>query len=445
MRHNGHKRSLGCLAAVLVLQTVSSTAYALQASGSVKSAQNLKALKLEQQGQRLQAILEADGVPQHKIYIMEEQKQLVLDVLNVRNPIKPLQPAKPHPLLIGVRTFELPVPGDADGATLARFIFDLKKPVDYKVDVEERRLRLSLVAKAPAPAGSAATTGAPAPAAGPAADTASSAIQPADVDPALFFGTPASDEYFLGPEDVIEVRVFEVDQLNRTLRVAADGNIDFPLIGVVPVNGLNTAQVAQRVAERLKRGFVKDPQVTILIKEFNSRKVSLLGAVAKPASYPLTGRRNLLQLLADAGGLGPSAGKVLYIFRQAPDGRSARLSVPLDELLVKGEARWNVWVRAGDVISVPAEQAVNVSVLGAVRSPGIHAIPVSDGATLTKAIARAGGLTERASQGGISIKRRDPSGKEVILKADLGDILSGKKPDVLLQEGDVVLVKESFF
>jgi len=450
-------RCLGCVSAAVLFQ--SSAARAIQAPPSAKPAENLRALRFEQQGQRLQVILEADGAPQHKIYIMEGERQLVLDVLNVHNTLKPVKPANPHPLLIGVRTFQLPMPGDPQGSTFARLIFDLKKPVDYKVDVEPMRLRLSLIAKAPTadkpkapppeppPPDTKPTPAAPAapPPEAPAGESVPSYIQPADIDPALFFGSPASDEYILGPEDIIEVRVFEVDQLNRTARVSADGNIDLPLIGVVPVGGLNSAQVSQRVAERLKKGFVKDPQVNIMIKEFNSRKASLLGAVAKPASYPLAGRRSLLQLLADAGGLAPNAGRVLYIFRQSPDGRSARLSVPLDELLVKGEARWNVWLRGDDVISVPAEQSISVSVLGAVRTPGIHGIPVLDGATLTKAIARAGGLTERASSGGITIKRRDASGKEVILKADLGDILSGKKPDVLLQEGDVVVVKESFF
>ena len=75
----------------------------------------------------------------------------------------------------------------------------------------------------------------------------------------------------------------------------------------------------------------------------------------------------------------------------------------------------------------------------------VLADPVVDEVDILNAIARAGGLDDRASKGGVQIKRRDATGGEAILKVDLGDILSGKDPDVILQEGDVVVVKESFF
>jgi polysaccharide export outer membrane protein len=406
----------------------------------------------------LQVVIETDGSPEHRVYVLEDQNQIVLDVLHVKNPFKTLRPSTPHPLLERVRPFEIAMPASGGGppSTLARLVFDLKKPVQYRVDVATDKLTVNLLPKDPGPVPLASRYEAersteipsparPAPATGPGPP---SRIQPEDTDPSLFFGLPppSSDRYPLGPEDVIEIRVFDLDQLNRTVRVSGDGKIDLPLVGPVAVLDLTPEQVAERVAAKLSDRYLKEPQVSVLIKEFNSRKVSVLGAVARPASYPLTGRRNLLQLLADAGGLTGNAGKNLYLFRQTPEGQSARLSVPLDELLVKGEARWNVWLYAGDVVSVPVEETIAVSVLGAVRTPGIHQIPTSDGATLTKAIARAGGLTDRASRSGISIKRRDPlTGREEVLKSDLGDILSGKKPDFLLQEGDVILVKESFF
>jgi polysaccharide export outer membrane protein len=272
-------------------------------------------------------------------------------------------------------------------------------------------------------------------------------VEPADIDPQLFFDPtgPSSDEYRLGPEDVVEIRVFELDQLNRTVRVSGDGTMDLPLIGSIPVRGLTPEGVALEVAERLRNRFVQDPQVSVFVKEFHSQTVSLLGAVSSPATYPLVGRRNLLQILADAGGLSPSAGNVLFVFRQSDDGRSARLSVPLNELLIQGNPRWNIWLRPGDIVSVPPEAAVSVSVLGAVSSPGVYKLPVGDGASVLNAVARAGGLNDRASKSGIQIKRRDASGEEKVLKVDLGDILSGKESDFVLQEGDVIVVKESFF
>jgi polysaccharide export outer membrane protein len=273
------------------------------------------------------------------------------------------------------------------------------------------------------------------------------AIEPPDVPVGLFFQASSAtiDDYKLGPEDVVEVRVFELDQLNRTVRVSGDGKIELPLVGSIEVAGLTTNKVAGQIADRLRDRYVQNPQVSIFVTEFNSQKVSLLGAVANPATYPLSGQRRLLQVLAEAGSLGPSAGSTLYVFRQTEDGRSARLTVPLNELLLQGDPRWNILLRAGDVISVPPEQAIAVTVLGAVNEPGVHKLPVGDAATLLKAVALAGGLNERASKKGIQIKRTEADGSETVLKVNLGDILSGKKPDVVLREGDVVVVRESFF
>jgi polysaccharide export outer membrane protein len=274
----------------------------------------------------------------------------------------------------------------------------------------------------------------------------SASIEPEDIDPHLFFRTASaqSKNYPIGSEDVVEIRVFELDKLDRTVRVAGDGSIDLPLVGKIPVQGLTTDEVSDRVADRLRGRYVKDPQVTVFIREYNSQKVSLLGAVARPATYPLTGRRNLLQIIADAGGLS-DAGNILYLFRQCDDGRNARLTIPLNELLIDGDPRWNVWIEPGDVISVPPEKAISVSVLGAVVKPGIHKLPAGDGATLLKAIALAGGLTERGSKSGIQITRRHATGEDTVLKVDLGDILSGSKSDIPLRDEDVVVVKESFF
>lgn len=270
-------------------------------------------------------------------------------------------------------------------------------------------------------------------------------IEPEGVDPGLFFVNPdvALEDYRLGPDDVVEIRVFELEQLNRTVRVSGDGQIDLPLTGALTIRGLTSEQVADLIAEKLEERFVQGPQVTVFIHEFNSQKVSLLGAVKQVDSYSLLGIRTLLELLAEAGGLSADAGTLLYLFRQSADGVTARLTIPLNQLLVGGDPRWNIRLRAGDIVSVPPDAAVGVSILGPVRGPGLYKLP-SEGATLLRAIALAGGLGERASQN-IRIRRENATGKELILSVDFGDILSGKRPDVVLQEGDVIIVKESFF
>jgi protein involved in polysaccharide export with SLBB domain len=149
-------------------------------------------------------------------------------------------------------------------------------------------------------------------------------------------------------------------------------------------------------------------------------------------------------MIAQAGGVDEGAGKTLFVFRQAPDGRSARLSIPLNDLILKGDPTWNIWVRPGDVLSIPLLEQISVSVLGAVSNPGTIAFAGGEGATLLNAVARAGGL-KGASKSGVKIKRRDAAGKESILVVDLGDIISGKKPDVMLENNDIIVIKESFF
>jgi polysaccharide export outer membrane protein len=433
-------------------------------------ATKLLALKLLPQESGFLAVLQADGPMEHRI--VEEQNpqsRLVLDVLGVSNPLRHYYPES-HPFLERILMYEYPPATNPLGnGPLARIVFELKGDVGYSVEpkANEIHVMFSQNAAPAAPVGGPAPTEAPdeniavksdnggddvVPEAPPEAEVYDPlvpprvAIEPADVPFELFFhASTAADDYRLGPEDVVEVRVFELDQLNRTVRVSGDGKIELPLVGSIEVSGLTTNGVAKVIADRLRDRYVQNPQVSIFVTEFNSQKVSLLGAVATPATYPLSGQRRLLQLLAEAGSLGPNAGSTLYVFRQTADGRSARLTVPLNELLLQGDPRWNILVRSGDVISVPPEQAIAVTILGAVNSPGVHKLPVGDAATLLKAVALAGGLNERASKSGIQIKRTESDGSEVLIKVNLGDILSGKKPDVVLREGDVVVVRESFF
>ena len=269
-------------------------------------------------------------------------------------------------------------------------------------------------------------------------------IEPSGTDPALFFGArpPDSDQYRLGPEDVLEIRVFDMDQFNRTVRVSGSGSIDLPLIGLIEVQGLVADEAADRVAHELQDDFVQNPQVSVFVKEFNSRKLSLLGAVEQPATYPLLGQRSLLQLLAEAGGVTENADKSLFVFRATVDGRRARLVVPLRELLMDGDPLWDIWLLPGDVVSVPPKEFIKISVLGAIQKPGIYELARSD-ASLLKALASAQGLTQRASTKGIEIKRIESD--ETTIVVNLADVLEGKSQDVRLEDGDVIFVDEKFF
>ena len=467
---------------LLVLSFVVSYALGLQ-----ETASKLETLTLLPSEAGLVAVLAADGVVDYRI-VQEQHREprVILDVLGVSNPLRHYYPSETHPFLVRVLMYEYPEATNPKGTgPLARVVFELKREMDYSVSQTGHELHVTFTDHAllaesdhdivpPTPEDAMASengdngengeTAENGDAADPppesdlaAAETSALeeiadsnipskvSIEPGDVPLSLFFLTATGEniDYRLGREDVIEIRVFELDQLNRTVRVSGDGSIELPLVGRLPVSGMTTEEVAEEVASRLRDRYVQDPQVSIFILEFNSRKVSLLGAVQAPASYALVGQRRLLEILADAGSLTSDAGQTLYIFRQTADGRSARLTVPLNELLLHGDPRWNIVLMPGDVLSVPPEAAIAISVLGAVNSPGVHKLPVGDRATLLKAIALAGGLNERASKK-VQVRRRE-NGRETVIKVNLGGILSGKTPDLILQEGDVVVVNESFF
>ncbi|MCI0444180.1 polysaccharide biosynthesis/export family protein [bacterium] len=270
-------------------------------------------------------------------------------------------------------------------------------------------------------------------------------LEPTDADPALFFTVPAnSTDYVLGPEDVIELKVLQMNELNVTIRIAGDGSITLPFLGSVQVSGLTAPELSDKIAKLLGEQFLQNPQVSVFVKEFNSQKISIIGSVQTPGTYSLTGPRTIIQMLAQAGGVRPDAGKGIFVFRQDQKGQSTRLGILRENLLMKGDPAWNIWLHAGDVVNIPPQEQISISLFGAVATPGVYNLILGSESTLLKAIARAGGL-QRASKSGVKIKRKNASGKESILDVNLDEILSGKKPDIPLQDGDLVIIKESFF
>ncbi len=251
--------------------------------------------------------------------------------------------------------------------------------------------------------------------------------------------------YRIGPGDLLEVKVFEVDQLNQVVRVSEDGSITLPLVGRVEVEGLTQEGVVQKLTGLLQAKFVKNPQVTLFIKEYKSQQVAVIGAVTNAGSYELVGRRNLLQIVSMAGGFTESAGDEIFILREGPDGKSETITIDLKDLLVHGNQALNVPIEPNDVINVPVNREIRVFVMGRVNKPGAVRAKLSEGITLLQAIADAGGLAEGAKQSRVLITRKDKAGKEQKIRVNLKDVISGKRKDLVLQEGDVVFVPESFW
>jgi polysaccharide export outer membrane protein len=252
-------------------------------------------------------------------------------------------------------------------------------------------------------------------------------------------------DYNVGPRDLLEIKVFELPEFNQTVRVSEDGTISLPLLGSVRVSGLTKDAVERKISDLLEARFVKNAQVSIFIKEYQSNRVAVIGAVERPGLYELVGRQNLLQMISQAGGFRDNAADALFILRENGNGDASSLEINLDDLIVNGNQLLNIPLQPYDVINVPAVKIVFVYVFGEVKNPGALEVKKSKGITLLQAIAQAGGLTEDASNSGITVKRRSKEGKETQLKVNLKDIIKGKKPDIELREGDVVIIPESIF
>ena len=110
-------------------------------------------------------------------------------------------------------------------------------------------------------------------------------------------------EYRIGPKDLLEIAVFELPELNQTARVSEDGSISMPLLGKVVIEGLTKEELQQRLAGLLEEKYLKKARVTVFIKEYQSQRVSVIGAVGKPGMYELIGRVSLLEMISQAGGL----------------------------------------------------------------------------------------------------------------------------------------------
>ena len=249
---------------------------------------------------------------------------------------------------------------------------------------------------------------------------------------------PAVNDYRIGAKDLLEITVHELPELNQTVRVAEDGSITLSLLGKIDVAGLTPQELEQKLAAALDRQYTKGAHVTVFIREY--QKVSVIGAVGRPGQYELVGTTTLLQVIAQAGGRTAQAMNDVYIYRQGPDGQQTILTVRLDDL-DSGKKEANVTLMPKDVISIPIDVTHNVFVYGEVKTPGVISYLSSKKITLLQAIAQAGGPTEWAKKSKVVIKRKDKkTGKEITLEINLKRMISGKVTDIVLEEGDVVIV-----
>jgi polysaccharide export outer membrane protein len=161
---------------------------------------------------------------------------------------------------------------------------------------------------------------------------------------------PAADTT-LGIGDTFDVRVFGEPDLSGTYRVSAEGTINFPLAGEIKVDGLDPLHAARRIAERLSDGILRNPQVSVLVKELTSKKIYVIGQVARPGTIVYSPSMNVVEAITLSGGFTTVAAKNDTTITRFEDGRKTIVRVPVADI-GEGKAK-NVYLRPGDMISVP--------------------------------------------------------------------------------------------
>lgn len=159
--------------------------------------------------------------------------------------------------------------------------------------------------------------------------------------------TPGSTAYKIGPQDVIEVSVFKVPELSRSVQVADAGTVNLPLIGDVPAAGKTSQEVERDLVKRYGSKYLQSPQVSVFIREYNSQRVTVEGAVKKPGVYPIRGKGSLLQYIATAEGLDPNADSTVVVFRTTNGKRSA---AKFDVSAIRSGSAADPPIQSGDLI-----------------------------------------------------------------------------------------------
>jgi polysaccharide biosynthesis/export protein len=237
----------------------------------------------------------------------------------------------------------------------------------------------------------------------------------------------------IGAGDTVMIAVYDQPDMTATVYVSDDGTVPVALAGAVHVAGLSPAGAAQAIEKALRDGnFFKKPHVTVTVVQSRSQRVSVLGEVGSPGRYPIDSKTTIFDLLAQASGAKETASSTIYLLRTGKDGSTARYPIDLRVLADNPKSIANQSLQGGDSIFVP--KADEFYIYGEVTAPNKYRL--EPGMTIVQAIIRAGGVTARGSRNRVEVKRKGPSGEDILSKGKLEDLV---KPN------DVIRVKESIF
>jgi polysaccharide export outer membrane protein len=238
-----------------------------------------------------------------------------------------------------------------------------------------------------------------------------------------------SAEYRLGPGDIVKISVYDHPDLTTELQLSDKGTVAFPLLGDIKLLGLPYVEAEALISAGLKSGgFINSPNVSVLITQYRSQRIAVIGEVNRAGRYALEGATDVVDLLALAGGLNPNAGDKIIILRGAD-----RIEYQLSQAMkLTDQTKRNMSIVNGDVVYVPKAQQFYV--YGEVNRPGVFRLEPQ--MTVMQALAVAGGFNPRASRRTIELHRVDKNGAVTRVEVKLND---------LLVENDTIFVEESIF
>jgi polysaccharide export outer membrane protein len=243
----------------------------------------------------------------------------------------------------------------------------------------------------------------------------------------------------IGPGDLLEIQVLESTEMSRQVKVSAFGTIQLPLLGEFLAVDLTTSQLGAKIASLLNDEYLQNPHVSVIVLESSSLKVNVLGAVGQAGTYPIDGATRLLDVLLKAGGIKSNSQGTATLIRKGQE----NTVVDVRSLLQGENLENNLVLQPGDLITVAGPAQIQVLIFGEVAQAGLFR--VDDDMTLLRVISMAGGTSDRAAKGKVKIFREAEGGKIEEIKVDLNDILKGKHEDILLHDGDRILVPKTFF
>ncbi|MBI3950383.1 MAG: polysaccharide biosynthesis/export family protein [Acidobacteria bacterium] len=261
-------------------------------------------------------------------------------------------------------------------------------------------------------------------------------------------------DYVIGPGDILSIRVFQQPDLSGDVRVSTQGYIRLLFVNeLIKAAGHTEWELADIIQEKLG-AILRDPKVSVQVKEARQEVAYILGAVRNPRSVPVYSESRLLNMLAEAGGLSERAGAVAYILRGSvwsaenqgdqTSSQEVRLSSVIETVdiakMFQGQVELNKRIYPGDVVSIP--EAGKVFVGGSVNKP--DAFDLRGELSLTQAITLAGGTKPEAKKSKVTIIRHEPGKPQLTeLTVNLGEVEKSPSQDISLQAGDVVFVPSS--